>query len=138
LIDENSIKDFINYFKSDKEEITNKETFESSYSHIRNKISKIKEILKDNNDFLSLVSKLEELDKRNDKLSEDFQKEHQNLIKELANYLSRDNNTTKIFQKLQDDPESYEALYKFLQNLENPQIVNILQNIPQNPKDLQL
>ena len=150
LVDEVWIKDFINnpifadilekqIAKQEKqiakqEKQIAKNIFENSYSHIREKINKFKEIFKKNSEFLKILNKLENLDKEWNKLNKDFQKKYQNLIKELATYLSKDQNAIKVFQKLQNKPDSYEALYKFLQTSRNAKISNILQSIPPNPK----
>lgn len=161
LVDENWIKDFINkpkYISILKDQTTQQEqkitqqeklkaqqeknfaenTFEKSYSHIRNKISNLKEIFKDNQNFLNLLIKLEKLDKQENKLDKTFQKEHQEIIQELATYLSKDNNATKVFEKLQNDPDSYDALYNFLQNFGNNELKQVLQTIPPTAKEFKI
>ncbi len=69
---------------------------------------------------------------------EQIKKEHDIIFEKIATYLSKDQNAIKVFQKLQNDPESYKALYTFLQSSGNTEIAQILQIIPQNPESLKV
>jgi len=147
LVDEAGIKDFINTpeFTNILKDLTvqqkdltvqqKEETISEKIKNFKEQYSQVKDILlrvsKNDKELGIIVSKLNGIyDGNEDNL--------ESVIQELSDYLSKDNNATKVFSELQNDSESYEALYKFLQNSGNENLKQVLQTIPPNSREFQI